>query len=406
MRKSKGLVFAAIMLIISCATNKTVVRDCTKSLMDRYRGESKQRIAIFPFMSKAQRKTPELNNFDEEIIDVVFEDRRLQVVERGLIEQISKEWTFSESGMVDEKQRSKIGRLSGAKLILVPIVSDNSNISMKIISVDTGDVLSYMRSTLANPLRLSSVPASIERAEPHHATPAAASTITIGSSRNGSIAQAGQVDRYQLNVRGTKRLEINAVKTDGSFDPIIELSKSSGEFIASDDDSGGDRNARLTRELNSGNYFIAVRAYQNNIGNYSLSVNEASNDNQYTSGEGGSTFGELLIQLETSVKFDSQTGNWRSRRSSWLSDVRSAGGDLSRLRDLVIEFETNILSSGQNSDWLSNSRSSWVSRVRGAGSIHQLAVLLAECESNIKYSAQSDSWRDRRSNWVSQVNGL
>ena len=401
MRKSKVIVLAAIVLIMSCATNKTVVRDCTKSLMDRYRGESKQRIAIFPFMTKSQRKTAELNNFDEEIIDVVFEDRRLQVVERGLIEQISKEWTFSESGMVDEKQRSKIGRLSGAKLILVPIVSGNRNISMKIISVDTGDVLSYMRGTLADPLRLGE--AAIEQNEQHSTTPAAAaSTITIGSSRNGSISQPGEVDRYQLTVRGTKRLEINARKTDGSFDPIIELSKSSGEFIASDDDSGEDRNARLVRELRSGRYTIAVRAYQNNVGSYSLSVGEASDD----SGSNGSAFGDLLIQLETSVKYDSQTGNWRSRRSSWLSDVRSAGGNLSRMRELVIEFETNILSSGQNSGWLSNSRSSWVSRVRSAGSFHQLAVLLKECESNIKYSAQSDSWRDRRSSWISSINAI
>ena len=97
-----------------------------------------------------------------------------------------------------------------------------------------------------------------------------------------------------------------------------------------------------------------------------------------------SPFGSLLIELETSVNFSSQTDQWRSRRGAWISQVRAAGNNLSALKRLLIEFETNVKFDAQVSSWR-NTRSSWLSRVNSAGSISQLGQLMIEVETSINY---------------------
>ncbi len=408
MRRVKVLGLFLVFAIMSCATNKDVVRSNTTSLLKKYRGEKNQRIAVFPFMTKTQQKTQELSDLDDEVLDIVFEDKRFQIVERSLVEQISKEWTFSESGMVDEEQRSKIGKLSGAKLILVPIISGKKNINMRIISVNSGDVLSFARGTLAAPIIESystSVPPSSGRGGTQTPTFSATArgTINLGSSVYGSISNPGQVDNYSLNLRKAAAVEINAIRTDSSFDPFLELRNSSGATITTDDDGGDGLNAKIIMSLSPGLYIIAVRGYSSNtLGSYQLSVNESAQ----MMGGGTGNFGDLLIQLETSISYSAQTANWRTRRSTWLNDVRSSSGNLERMKQLVFEFEVNLLGSAQNSSWLSSSRGAWVNRVRSARSVRDLSVLLRECESNILFSAQSNEWRNTRSSWINSMQML
>jgi len=112
-------------------------------------------------------------------------------------------------------------------------------------------------------------------------------------------------------------------------------------------------------------------------------------------------FGDLLVELETSVNFSSQTDQWRARRSGWISQVRSAGDDLGALKRLLIEFETNVKYDAQVSNWR-NRRNAWLSRVNGAGSLNQLANLMIEVETSINYSAQTSSWRTQRAGWLSR----
>ena len=115
-----------------------------------------------------------------------------------------------------------------------------------------------------------------------------------------------------------------------------------------------------------------------------------------------STFGQLMIELETSVNFSAQTDQWRSRRSGWISEVRNAGNDVGALKRLLVEFETNVKYDAQVSNW-SGRRNAWISRVNGAGSIQQLGQAMIEVETSINYSAQTSSWRNRRGGWVSAV---
>jgi hypothetical protein len=117
------------------------------------------------------------------------------------------------------------------------------------------------------------------------------------------------------------------------------------------------------------------------------------------------SFGQLLIECETSVNFSSQSDSWRSRRSGWISQVRSAGDDIDALKQLLIEFETNVKYEAQSDSWREQ-RSEWLEKVRNASSMSELGQLLIEVETSIKYSAQTSSWRNQRSSWLSRVRSL
>jgi hypothetical protein len=118
-----------------------------------------------------------------------------------------------------------------------------------------------------------------------------------------------------------------------------------------------------------------------------------------------SAFNQLLIELETSVLFEFQTPQWRSRRPGWLGDVQRAN-DSAHLRELLLEFEREIQGNAQSQAWLSSQRMGWITRVRSAGSITELAPLMREVETSINYSAQVDTWRQVRNAWLIRVREL
>jgi len=118
-----------------------------------------------------------------------------------------------------------------------------------------------------------------------------------------------------------------------------------------------------------------------------------------------SAFNQLLIELETSVLFEFQTPQWRSRRPGWLGDVQRAA-DSARLRELLLEFEREIQGNAQSQSWLSSQRMGWINRVRSAGSITELAPLMREVETSINYTAQVDTWRQTRNAWLTRVREL
>jgi len=81
--------------------------------------------------------------------------------------------------------------------------------------------------------------------------------------------------------------------TPNNLDPKVSLRSSSGTEIGADDDSGGDKNARLVRRVEPGFYEIVVSAYGTTAGSYTLSVSEAVAQNMGTITLGGSRSGSL-----------------------------------------------------------------------------------------------------------------
>ena len=115
-------------------------------------------------------------------------------------------------------------------------------------------------------------------------------------------------------------------------------------------------------------------------------------------------FGELLWELEVSVKWSSQSSDWRGRRAAWREEVASAA-NVAEMKVLLKEFERNIKWSAQYPSW-KNKRSGWMGRVDAASTQGELARTLIALEKSIKYEAQASNWRSKRPGWLARVREL
>jgi len=79
----------------------------------------------------------------EYIVDVINRADRYTIVERSALQAALKEMEISTSGMVDDSTAAAIGKLAGAKFILISnlIVDDGiTYLAARIVSVETGQV--------------------------------------------------------------------------------------------------------------------------------------------------------------------------------------------------------------------------------------------------------------------------
>ena len=101
-------------------------------------------------------------------------------------------------------------------------------------------------------------------------SPSSSTASAANTARSGAVALKLGEGRT-VSFRGSESLwysvdisQNNAnfvVQTSGSMDSLLTLYNSSGERIDSDDDSGDSLNARISRTLNSGKYYIEVKNY-------------------------------------------------------------------------------------------------------------------------------------------------
>ncbi len=93
-----------------------------------------------------------------------------------------------------------------------------------------------------------------------------------GPEVQASIGAPGEVDRYQFLIIAPGRF---AIGTKGATDVVMDLAgpNNAGTLITSDDDSGGNGNARIARQLTPGSYFVYVTHFAaEGTGNYSIAV--------------------------------------------------------------------------------------------------------------------------------------
>jgi len=111
--------------------------------------------------------------------------------------------------------------------------------------------------------------------------------------------------------------------------------------------------------------------------------------------------GDLLVELETNIKWSAVEQKWSNRRESWIQEVRSAS-DSAGVAELLAELESNIKWEAVDKRWRSR-RDSWAQDCESAKSPRRLAKLLAELETNIKWEAVENKWRSRRDRWIEAV---
>ncbi len=119
-----------------------------------------------------------------------------------------------------------------------------------------------------------------------------------------------------------------------------------------------------------------------------------------------STFGELLIEVESSMQSESmEREKWPQRKVSWEQDVKNAQNDVGVLKKLLVEFETSILYGAQKPNWRDR-REGWLSSVSNAGSISNLRDLLMELEGSFTFSTQQADWQEKRGDWIRRLQDL
>ncbi|MHC4542475.1 MAG: PPC domain-containing protein, partial [Planctomycetota bacterium] len=93
-------------------------------------------------------------------------------------------------------------------------------------------------------------------------SPAATSLTVNGSTVNGNISSAGDVDRYKFTVAspGTYAIETLALSLTDNY-MYLYGPNSQTRLIESDDDGGQDNAARIVRNLSPGTYYVKIRAY-------------------------------------------------------------------------------------------------------------------------------------------------
>jgi hypothetical protein len=144
------LFFSFIIISISCSTIDVAVskKENLKSKITK--------IAIFPFDINDAKWGDELS---DSISHHFFKNGKIDIVERDALEKIFKEQNLSMSGLIDQNKALKIGKMTGADLIILGRgsalqIKDNEGntipnlidtFSLKSINVETGAILLTVR---------------------------------------------------------------------------------------------------------------------------------------------------------------------------------------------------------------------------------------------------------------------
>ena len=128
------------------------------------------------------------------------------------------------------------------------------------------------------------------------------------------------------------------------------------------------------------------------------------NDNSAQNGPLPSTFGGLLVELETNIGWESVVPTWEKRRGSWVEECNSTS-DVSIGANLMIEFESMVEWSAVDKRW-ADVRANWVNDCNAASSNADLANSLVTFESYVLWDVVSPNWVDLRESWIERCNAV
>jgi hypothetical protein len=117
-------------------SNEEIIKKETKEMLSGYRGAKNIPIAIVD-----NDKTPLSNQITNIVYKMVFNDGRFIIVEREMLDRIMKEMSLQQTGLMDSEIALRVGKLTGAKVIL--FIKKNSNYILRMVSVESGQVLAY-----------------------------------------------------------------------------------------------------------------------------------------------------------------------------------------------------------------------------------------------------------------------
>ena len=147
-------------------------------------------------------------------------------------------------------------------------------------------------------LLLSTGEARAQQTDDHGDTPAAATSLTLGTTVTGVIGPAGDRDVFKFDVPGTVEITDVWIYTQGSIsDTVGGLFDGSGTQVASSDDSVLSADAShfyIGASLTPGTYYVLVAGYEAATGPYSLHTITGTD-------QGGTRAGSAPLDVETTA---------------------------------------------------------------------------------------------------------
>jgi hypothetical protein len=155
-----------------------------------------------------------------------------------------------------------------------PYVTDGGNLTLEFtIGADnvggTAQVFTDSFAFGTYPLQTVELTASSSGGDDHGNDCVSATSVSVNSTRDGSIETGGDSDFFQIQVPSSGTL---TVYTNGSTDTFGELRDSACSIIASNDDSDS-VNFRIGHAVSSGTYYVTVRHFDNSSGTGSYTLN-------------------------------------------------------------------------------------------------------------------------------------
>lgn len=130
-------------------TNKPLldiqIDELSKQFVETLSSENKSTLAIMDFVELDGSQTMFGKYLREELTIRIFRTDKVSVVERGMLEEVMKEWDFGANGYVNERTASKIGQLLGVEAITIGTITDLGDylkVNARIIEVETGKLIS------------------------------------------------------------------------------------------------------------------------------------------------------------------------------------------------------------------------------------------------------------------------
>ena len=177
------LLSIAMLIVVSCATNQTTMKDEQGNKSTEFLAEDIAIIADsiesqLPFNSRVlildfKDLDGVITHFGRYVADKLYiklstEESNITYIERQNIEYVLKEQQFQISGYVDEETATRISQLTGATHILSGVVTELENtisIDIKILNVEKGTVIGGMSQEIEKTREVASLVTTIIKTE-------------------------------------------------------------------------------------------------------------------------------------------------------------------------------------------------------------------------------------------------
>ena len=110
------------------------------------------------------------------------------------------------------------------------------------------------------------------------------------------------------------------------------------------------------------------------------------------------TVGELMVELESNMSWESVTEAWKTRREGWVAECYAAT-DVKSKANLLLEIEGYVQWSAVDQSW-ANIRESWSQDCLNSESDSELGDLLAVFEAYVLWEVVSPNWVNLREDCI------